>query len=75
MARIAKRKPCPFCGTSDSFVECMDYGDFAVICNSCLARGPSGEGDGCDPSSENHRGERNATREWNKRTRAKEPRP
>lgn len=62
-------KPCPFCGSRDAFVECMNFGDFAVRCNECLGTGPSGEGDGCDPAAENHLGARNAIREWNKRRR------
>lgn len=69
MARIAKAKPCPFCGGSDSFVECYDYGSFYRTCNECNARGPYGEGDGCDETANNHEGARNATKRWNERRR------
>lgn len=69
MPRLAKMKPCPFCGSRDAFVECMGYGDFAVRCNECLGTGPSGEGDGYDPTAENHWGARNAIGKWNKRRR------
>lgn len=75
MARIAKRKRCPFCASDNSFVECMDFGEFAVICNGCGARGPDADGDGYDPAGENHAGARNATREWNKRARATKDTP
>ncbi|WP_433934503.1 Lar family restriction alleviation protein [Brevundimonas diminuta] len=70
MARIAKAKPCPFCRSTDSFVECADFGSFYRVCNDCLARGPEAEGEGCDPDAENARGARNATRAWNRRPRA-----
>lgn len=69
MTKLAKMKPCPFCGSTDAFVECMDFGDFAVRCNNCIGTGPHAEGCDCDPSAENHRGARNAIREWNKRKR------
>lgn len=69
MARIAKRKRCPFCARTDTFVECMDFGAFAVVCNVCGARGPEGAGDGCDADADNQAGHRNATREWNRRKR------
>ncbi|MFA6180467.1 MAG: Lar family restriction alleviation protein [Candidatus Methylopumilus sp.] len=32
--------PCPFCGTSDSFVEREDFTSAYVQCDHCLARGP-----------------------------------
>lgn len=74
MARLAKRKRCPFCASEDSFVECMDFGSFAVICNDCGAHGPEADGEACDPDAENALGARNAIREWNRRNRAlKEP--
>lgn len=65
--RIAKAKPCPFCRSADGFVECLDFGSFAYICNDCLARGPDAEGDGCDPDGEGAQGRRNAIRAWNRR--------
>jgi len=70
MARIAKAKPCPFCRSTDSFVECADFGSFYRVCNACLARGPEAEGEGFDETAENHAGSRNATRAWNKRARS-----
>jgi len=70
MSRVAKAKPCPFCRSTDSFVECLDFGSFYRLCNDCGAQGPTAEGDGCDPDAENKAGERNATRAWNKRSRA-----
>lgn len=69
MARLAKKKPCPFCGSEDLFVECMDFGAFAVRCNQCLGTGPIGEGEDCDMTLDNYLGERNAIRAWNKRRR------
>lgn len=67
MARIAKAKPCPFCKSTDSFVECADFGSFYRVCDNCLARGPEAEGDGCDSHGT---GGQNATRAWNKRSKA-----
>jgi len=58
---------CPFCCSEDVFVECMDFGEFAAVCNHCSAHGPRVDGDGCDPDGENARGKRNALRAWNKR--------
>lgn len=69
MSRVAKAKPCPFCRSDDVFVECMDFGSFAVVCNECGAKGPTADGDGCDETAENNRGRRNAIREWNGRKR------
>lgn len=68
--RIAKAKRCPFCASESNFVECMDFGQFAVICNGCGAQGPETDGDGCDPDGENARGRRTATRAWNRRARS-----
>lgn len=70
MARIAKMKACPFCGVSDAFVECMDFGSFAIVCNRCGAHGPEADGDDCDPEGEQQRGRRGAIRAWNQRRRA-----
>lgn len=75
MARIAKAKTCPFCKSTDSFVECADFGSFYRVCNNCGARGPEAEGDGCDETGNNHEGARNATRAWNKRPKALSPAP
>jgi hypothetical protein len=68
--RIAKTRPCPFCGTTDNFVECLDFGTFAVVCNGCGARGPEADGDDCDPDSDRARGRRGAVRAWNGRKRS-----
>jgi len=70
MARTAKAKPCPFCKSTDSFVECADFGSFYRVCNSCEARGPVAEGEDCDFEGV---GGRNATRAWNKRSRLSTP--
>ena len=70
MTWIAKSKPCPFCGSDSNFVECMDFGSFAVICNDCGAQGPEADGDDCDPDGDNARGRRKATQAWNRRRRA-----
>jgi len=70
MSRIAKAKRCPFCASESNFVECMDFGSFAVICNDCGAHGPEADGDDCDPDGDNARGRRKATRAWNRRSRA-----
>lgn len=69
MSAVAKRKPCPFCQSSDSFVEAYSYGLFYVACNECGARGPDMEAQdvGYDDQDKNKRGERAATRGWNTR--------
>lgn len=69
MTRIAKAKRCPFCSLADSFVECMDFGAFAVVCNGCGAKGPTADGDGCDADAERNQGRKGAIRAWNRRTR------
>jgi len=69
MGRISKPKPCPFCRSEDSFVECADFGSFYRVCNDCLARGPEAEGDGCDEAANGNEGARNATKVWNARPR------
>lgn len=62
------RKPCPFCGATASFVECMELGSYAVVCNDCRAVGPIGEGNSSRCVGDDAKGEWNATRKWNKRT-------
>lgn len=70
MARLPKAKICPFCRGDSIYVECMDFGEFAAVCNLCGARGPYADGDGCDPDGENAKGRRNALRAWNKRSKS-----
>ncbi|PPQ42145.1 Lar family restriction alleviation protein [Rhodopseudomonas palustris] len=65
--RIAKAKPCPFCGSTDSFVERMDLSMWQRVCNDCFTHGPCVHDDGRDLSEE--RAEAEATREWNRRKR------
>ena len=63
---------CPFCGSTDSFVERTDFSSCHVVCNDCGARGPSScdeneadadasEAGDCEP------GEMPARRLWNRR--------
>ncbi len=57
-------KPCPFCGTSDSFVERADFSSAYVFCNHCSAKGPTE----CQESDEEEiPGADAAARAWNKR--------
>jgi hypothetical protein len=60
MIEDIKLLPCPFCGESDAFVECMTIGCYAVQCNNCCCFGPS-RGD----ESEEDDGEDQARKAWN----------
>ena len=44
--RIAKAKPCPFCGSLDSFTERMELNMWQRVCNACFTHGPSVHEDG-----------------------------
>lgn len=70
VSRVAKAKPCPFCRSKDSFVECADFGSFYRVCNDCSARGPVAEGEACDETANRNEGARNATKAWNNRLRS-----
>jgi Lar family restriction alleviation protein len=65
MRKPLRAKPCPFCGSSDVFVENMDAGVYRMWCNECAALGPPVErgdyGDGRNLE------EHDATRAWNQR--------
>lgn len=57
--------PCPFCGTSDSFVEREDFTSAYVQCDHCMARGPIG----CQESDDEELpGKLEAELSWNTRT-------
>lgn len=71
--RIAKAKPCPFCGSSDSFTERMHLSTWQHVCNNCFAHGPSVEDDDRDLDIDDTRAYAFAVREWNKRKRAGRP--
>lgn len=71
--RMAKGMGCPFCASTDAFVERADFSSCYVICNDCGARGPTS----CDETSEDadatengqcEPGELSARRLWEKRS-------
>lgn len=64
--RIPKAKPCPFCRSTDSFVERMDLSSWQRVCNDCFAHGPNV----CHADWEDDKAVMEATRAWNKRSRA-----
>lgn len=68
--RIAKAKPCPFCGSSDSFTE-RHLRTRQQVCNGCFAHGPSVDDYGHD--LDDTKASAFAVREWNKRKRAGKP--
>lgn len=39
--RLAKPKPCPFCKSTDIYMERQSFDCSVDICNNCGARGPS----------------------------------
>jgi Lar family restriction alleviation protein len=57
-------KPCPFCGSSDSFAERYDYSSTYVKCNNCSAHGPT---ELQEDDREETLGEEFAKRAWNTR--------
>ncbi|WP_370688894.1 Lar family restriction alleviation protein [Xenorhabdus anantnagensis] len=60
-----KLKPCPFCGSNNVNVDCLDYKsdyDSWVDCLHCDARGPSSYGNENKDISY-----KNAIELWNKR--------
>ena len=56
--------PCPFCGSSDAFVERADFTGCYVMCNYCQARGPIKCQDGDDEETP---GAEAAMKAWNAR--------
>lgn len=66
MARIAKPKRCPFCGSHDSFVERTDLSSWQRVCNDCFAHGPNF----CKGDCDEKKAEAAATRRWNLRRRS-----
>ncbi len=69
--RVAKAKPCPFCGSTDNFTERMELTMWQRVCNKCFAHGPSVHDDGRD--LDDTKSDAFATREWNKRKRGGPP--
>ena len=63
--RIAKAKRCPFCRSTNSFVERMDISSWQRVCNDCFAHGPNV----CHADWEDDKAEAEATRAWNRRSR------
>lgn len=66
--KAPEAKPCPFCGSGATYIECLGgvfACTFARRCDECGAQGPSVEdanyGDGRDRET------RDATIAWNKR--------
>lgn len=66
--RIAKAKRCPFCASTDGFVERMDLSAWQYVCNDCFAHGPMVQNADWDDDDKPVAA---ATREWNKRNRQK----
>lgn len=71
--RLARIKPCPFCGSCDRpRVERWDICVFGIVCDECGARGPVVErGDYSGDDKDLVRASRDSIREWNARQRAK----
>lgn len=60
-----KHKRCPFCGSTDVFVERADFTACFVQCNGCCARGPL---ELQHSDTEETPGARWASRSWNRRS-------
>lgn len=58
---IPQAEPCPFCHSTDSFVERMDLSSWMRVCNDCFAHGPNV----CNSDWEDDEAEAEATRAWN----------
>lgn len=63
-APILTLLPCPFCASTDVFVERATLVDCYVQCNGCCAQGPVECQDGDDEETP---GEDAAKRAWNRR--------
>ncbi len=57
-------KPCPFCGSTDLFVERATYSACYVQCDGCGAHGPTEDQESDDEGTP---GEKSAREAWNKR--------
>jgi Lar family restriction alleviation protein len=57
-------EPCPFCGESDAFSERADFSSSYIVCNNCLARGPT---ECQDSDEEEEPGRDGAVKAWNAR--------
>lgn len=69
--RKPKPKPCPFCRSTDVFVERYDYSVYAAVCNVCSVHGPKVEhGKYADEPNGDDLAERDALKMWNARTQA-----
>lgn len=66
MMRVAKAKACPFCHSTNGFVERMELSSWQYVCNDCFAHGP----DVCNAEWEEDKAKAEATRVWNQRRRA-----
>jgi hypothetical protein len=64
--KIPEAKPCPFCGGTHGFVECMGGATHRFWCNGCVALGPPVE-NGTYTGAGDERAERDPTKAWNKR--------
>lgn len=64
--RAGTGEDCPFCGSSDTFVEREDFTSSYVMCNCCGARGPTG---GLDDPDDETPGADAAKRLWRIRAR------
>lgn len=56
--------PCPFCGADDAFTERADFSSSYVVCNNCIARGPT---ECQDSDDEDEPGQASAITAWNTR--------
>ncbi len=69
---LKTKKPCPFCGSKDTFVERSSIGCSAVQCSDCATIGPHGQPSDMDDIifEEKHGlppGYVDAIRQWNNR--------
>lgn len=68
--RLAKIKPCPFCGACEGmFVERFNICSYGVMCNECVGRGPPVEDLRYEDSEQ--LAHRDAIKAWNGRQRAR----
>jgi hypothetical protein len=77
MTNKIELEPCPFCGVIAPFVERADSSSCYVVCNDCLARGPTtcneNEADVAAEDAGMEPGENAARRSWNTRALTLQP--
>lgn len=71
--RIAKAKPCPFCGSRSGFVERMELDAWQYVCNDCFTHGPQIESGDLEDEDMDEKAQARAIRAWNQRKRPYSP--